>query len=59
VQAIYQSPAGETERRTAHDGTPNLPLRGWRWMNNDLVNLLSSVAGGLVATAIFQLIAAS
>jgi uncharacterized protein (TIGR00297 family) len=56
VQAIYRSPNGETERRTTHDGTPNSPLRGWRWMNNDLVNLLSSVMGGLVAVGILRLI---
>jgi uncharacterized protein (TIGR00297 family) len=55
VQAIYQSPSGETERRIARDGTPNLALRGWRWMNNDLVNLLSSMLGGLVAVAVFRL----
>jgi uncharacterized protein (TIGR00297 family) len=58
VQAIYRSPSGETERRIARDGTPNPTLRGWRWMNNDMVNLLSSVVGGLVALAIFLLIAA-
>jgi uncharacterized protein (TIGR00297 family) len=57
VQAIYRSPKGETERRTTHDGTPNSPLRGWRWMNNDLVNLFSSVVGGLVAVGILRLIA--
>ncbi len=56
VQAIYQSPAGETERRTTRDGMPNQALRGWRWMNNDLVNLLSSVAGGLVAVGILRLL---
>jgi uncharacterized protein (TIGR00297 family) len=57
VQAIYRSPNGETERRATHDGTPNPPLRGWRWMNNDLVNLLSSVAGGLVAMGAWRLVA--
>lgn len=56
VQAIYQSPTGETERRIARDGAPNQPLRGWRWMNNDLVNLLSSVVGGLIAVAVLRLI---
>jgi uncharacterized protein (TIGR00297 family) len=56
VQAIYQSPAGETERRFAHSGAPNAGLRGWRWMNNDMVNLLSSVVGGLVAVGIAWLI---
>jgi uncharacterized protein (TIGR00297 family) len=56
VQAIYRSPNGETERRATYDGTPNPPLRGWRWMNNDLVNLLSSVAGGLVAVGVLWLV---
>jgi uncharacterized membrane protein len=57
VQAIYRTPGGgETERRAAPSGMPNPPLRGWRWMNNDLVNLLSSVAGGLVAVGLLLLI---
>ena len=55
VQAIYQSSSGETERRIGRDGAPNPVLRGWRWMNNDLVNLLSSVVGGLAAAAVFGL----
>jgi uncharacterized protein (TIGR00297 family) len=57
VQAIYRSPAGgETERAVGGDGAPHQLLRGWRWMNNDMVNLLSSLAGGLVALAIFALV---
>jgi uncharacterized protein (TIGR00297 family) len=56
VQAIYQSPTGETERRVTRDGTPNPTLRGWPWMNNDLVNLLSSIVGGLVAVGVAGLI---
>ena len=56
VQAIYLSPSGETERRIARDGAPNPALRGWRWMNNDLVNLLSSMVGGLVAVGVLRLI---
>jgi uncharacterized membrane protein len=55
VQAIYRAPSGETERPTAPDGAPNPTLRGWRWMNNDAVNLLSSVIGGLVALILFRL----
>jgi uncharacterized protein (TIGR00297 family) len=59
VQAIYRSPSGdETERRIGRDGAPNLALHGWRWMNNDQVNLLSSVVGGLAAVAVFRLITA-
>ncbi len=58
VQAIYRYPDGrETERTIARDGTPNTFVRGWRWMNNDVVNLLSSLTGGLAATLIFFLFA--
>ncbi|WP_028458362.1 DUF92 domain-containing protein [Chloroflexus sp. Y-396-1] len=56
VQAIYVYPDGrETERRIARDGTPNRFLRGWRWMDNDLVNLISSVGGAVIAIGIAAL----
>jgi uncharacterized protein (TIGR00297 family) len=58
VQAIYRYPDGrETERTLARDGTPNTFVRGWRWMNNDVVNLLSSLTGGLGAALMFFLFA--
>jgi uncharacterized protein (TIGR00297 family) len=56
VQAIYRSPNGETERHTAPDGTPNSLARGLPWMNNDLVNFLSSLMGGLIALGVWSLI---
>ncbi|MDX1413210.1 MAG: DUF92 domain-containing protein [Candidatus Promineifilaceae bacterium] len=51
VQRIYYSDSRqkETEKRFEKEGTPNRPLRGWAWMNNDMVNLLSSIIGGLTA----------
>ncbi len=51
IQRIYYSDARqkETEKRYELDGTPNRPLRGWAWMNNDMVNLLASIIGGLAA----------
>jgi uncharacterized protein (TIGR00297 family) len=53
VQAIFAYPDGrETERRVARDGRPNTFLRGWPWLNNDLVNMISSVAGALVAVGV-------
>ena len=56
VQLIYRTPAGkETERAIGRDGTPNCRLRGWSWMNNDMVNFLSSLAGGAVALVVFAL----
>lgn len=39
----------ETERKLHRCGTSTRPLRGWSWMNNDLVNLISSLGGGAVA----------
>jgi uncharacterized protein (TIGR00297 family) len=56
VQSIYLAAAGgETERAVGRDGAPHQLLRGWRAMNNDMVNVLSSLAGGLIALAIFAL----
>ncbi len=57
VQAIYRYPNGkETERVVGRDGTPNRFVRGWRWMNNDLVNLGSSLVGGLIAVLVYLLL---
>jgi uncharacterized protein (TIGR00297 family) len=55
AQAIYRAAAGETERRAAPDGTPNPLLRGLPWMNNDLVNFLSSLVGGVIALGVWSL----
>lgn len=51
AQQIYWCPscAKETERRRHTCGALTQPLRGWRWLNNDAVNFVSSVAGGLLA----------
>jgi len=58
VQAIYLArDGGETERRADSSGRPSAALRGWRWMNNDLVNFISSLVGGIVAVAILQIAA--
>ncbi len=58
VQQIYYSDARqkETEKKVERDGTPNRPLRGWSWMNNDMVNLISSLVGGLVAVLFYLLL---
>ncbi len=58
VQAIYHCPAceKETERHPLHTcGTPTSLVRGWSWLNNDLVNFACSLAGALVAAGIFSL----
>jgi len=49
VQRIYQGSEGPTERPRSPDGTPYPLIRGWRWLNNDMVNFISSLAGALLA----------
>jgi uncharacterized protein (TIGR00297 family) len=58
IQQIYycDTCAKETERKLHRCGTITRPLRGWSWMNNDLVNLLSSLGGGLVAVLLATLL---
>jgi uncharacterized protein (TIGR00297 family) len=48
VQGIYFCPLceKETERHPLHTcGTATVHVRGWRWLNNDLVNLAASILG--------------
>ena len=51
IQQIYYCDTcqKETERKLHRCGTTTRPLRGWSWMNNDLVNLISSLGGGFTA----------
>ncbi len=60
VQRIYWCEAcgRETERRVHSCGAATTPLRGWAWLDNDLVNFLASVAGGLLAGGLGLLILA-
>jgi len=55
VQAIYHCPQcdKETERYPTHTcGTETVQIRGWYWLNNDLVNLMASLVGALIAAVI-------
>ncbi len=59
VQAIYTCPAcnKETERYPVHGcGTPTVPLRGWRWLDNDGVNFAASLCGALVTAVAWILV---
>jgi uncharacterized protein (TIGR00297 family) len=52
AQAIYRAPSGgETERRAA-GGVAHSRIRGLPWMNNDMVNFVSSLAGGLIGLVV-------
>jgi uncharacterized protein (TIGR00297 family) len=50
VQAIYRCPQcdKETEKHPLHTcGAATVQLRGWKWLNNDLVNLGCALMGAL------------
>ena len=51
IQAVYYCPAcdKETERQVHSCGTETQLRRGLHWMNNDVVNFLATLVGGLVA----------
>ena len=56
IQAMYYCPSceQETEHSETHScGTPTDYKRGWRWLNNDLVNLTANLMGGLFAIIAF------
>ncbi|HLF24963.1 MAG TPA: DUF92 domain-containing protein [Anaerolineae bacterium] len=57
VQGIYYSErrCKETERPVERDGAPNRQVRGWVWMNNDVVNLLGTLVGSLVGLLVGSL----
>lgn len=58
LQALYRATSGgQTERRVGADGRPLPLVHGWRWVNNDMVNMLSSLAGGAVAVGCAELLA--
>ncbi|MCB8960702.1 MAG: DUF92 domain-containing protein [Ardenticatenales bacterium] len=58
VQRIYYDDLRqkETERTHRADGQPTRPLRGWSWMNNDVVNLFAAISGGLTVWLLASLI---
>ncbi|MFC2031698.1 DUF92 domain-containing protein [Chloroflexota bacterium] len=58
VQGVYfcEQCGRETESPVHHCGQTTRPVRGWRWMNNDVVNFLASCVGGLVAALLARLL---
>ncbi|MBN2386946.1 MAG: DUF92 domain-containing protein [Anaerolineales bacterium] len=56
LQAIYHCPQcdKETEKHPHHKcGAPTVQIRGWRWLNNDLVNVACAVTGALSGVLFF------
>ena len=59
VQGMYYCPKDkkDTEHYPLHScGTKTKLIRGWQWLDNDVVNLLSSGVGGLVAMSILAIL---
>ncbi len=51
VQAIYFCPTDkkETEKHPFHTcGTPTVQIRGWKWLNNDWVNVACGASGAVI-----------
>jgi uncharacterized protein (TIGR00297 family) len=51
VQGMYRCPqcSKETEKHPLHAcGTQTIPTRGWKWLNNDLVNTACALIGAVV-----------
>lgn len=60
VQAIYFCPGCRkvTERHPWHFcGTETTQTRGWKWLNNDVVNLACSIIGAATAVGLWSLFA--
>jgi len=57
LQATYRahgaSPGAVTERARDADGRPNALVRGWRWLNNDAVNLVATGIGAAMAWLLY------
>lgn len=59
VQGIYRCPEcdKETERHPRHlCGAQTVPLRGWKWLNNDLVNVACALFGAVVMLLVMGII---
>ena len=54
IQVKYRCPAcGALTERESHCGVPGMVERGWRWVNNDTVNLLSNLFVAVLASLVF------
>lgn len=56
VQRVYYCEIRRkvTEKKLNPLGELNNPIRGWAWMNNDMVNMLSSIVGGAFAILFYS-----
>jgi len=59
IQAMYwcKKCRKETERKIHKCGQKTLLLRGVKWIDNDVVNLFSTIVGGAIAAGVYYLLA--
>ncbi|MCM3131689.1 DUF92 domain-containing protein [Paenibacillus polysaccharolyticus] len=58
VQKMYRcTVCGREVEVHEHCGQPTIQARGWTWMSNDLVNVLSSVIGACIAIGLGSILA--
>lgn len=59
IQASYREPrtGRTTERPFDPNGAPNELVRGYAWVNNDLVNLAASLAGAVCVSLVWLIVA--
>jgi uncharacterized protein (TIGR00297 family) len=58
IQGMYECTEEqlETEQHPRHNcGARTVHIRGWRWLNNDVVNLVSSLLGALTASLLARI----
>lgn len=60
LQAMYYCThcKTETEKAMHYCGRPTTAIRGFKWFDNDIVNLASSMVGGLVAAGLYHFLVA-
>ena len=54
VQSLYRcSVTGDITEKVILNGQPTVLIRGWRWMDNDMVNFINTLCGALITLYIF------
>jgi uncharacterized membrane protein len=53
VQAQYRGGAGAPAERPSRAG--ERPVRGWAWVDNDVVNVFGTLGGAVVAVVLWAL----
>jgi uncharacterized protein (TIGR00297 family) len=56
IQRSFMTPTGISERAHAPDGSAYPLHRGWMWVNNDMVNAVSSAVGAAVSVLLWLVI---